>query len=205
MDTFYDDFTSSLRSCAASRFYTSPLDRWSPQEIAAPERHRWLSEEKGDDEKWDDDAGTLDHQNAAFGLLESMLHIYFDPAEVEPLEGAETSEKEQVWLFAHHWLSLYYNFLLDTRAIHTEFYKQYHERFLAVLRKCLAVSSSTRFAFHDLVAEWKPSLETPRVGPTDAPFVLSASSPLPSAPPQSKRVVLQGPRGHNKTRKNLRN
>ena len=110
MDTFYDDFTSSLRSCAASRFYTSPLDRWSPQEIAAPERHRWLSEEKGDDEKWDDDAGTLDHQNAAFGLLESMLHIYFDPAEVEPLEGAETSEKEQVWLFAHHWLSLYYNF-----------------------------------------------------------------------------------------------
>lgn len=228
MDTFYEDFTNSLRTCVASRFYSSPLDKWSPQEIAAPERHKQLA--LSEEEDWDTAAKSLDYQNQAFGLLESMIRVYFTPDDVDDELDAE---KEQVWLFAHHWLSTYYNFLLDTRAVSTDFYKRYHERFLEVLRPCLCVSATFRPFFQSLAMDWRPSLVViPTSSPVVVPIVGSppvvgvptvvvesavpavavvpavaavAAVPAPCGPSPPKRLVLHGPRGHNKTRKNLHN
>ena len=212
MDTFYDDFTSALLACVGSRFHATPLREWSVQEAAAPERHKRLSEES--EEAWEDSAASLDHQNPAFGVLESMLRVFFFAGDVE---DSIDDEKEQVWLFGHHWLSAYYEFLMDTRAVQTTFYKQHHERFLDLMRRCLCVSGTKRLTFREAALEWKPSLLpvemplTPVVSavasvsaPVDAPVASPpvAGPPLHSPPP--KRLVLQGPRGHNRTRKSLR-
>ena len=208
MDTFYEDFTNALRSCVSSRVYASPLDKWSPHETAAPERHKMLSDAMSD-ESWEDDASTLDHQNTAFGLLESMLRIFFAPFDVS---DDIDDEKEQVWLFAYHWLSVYYEFLMDTRAVSTDFYKQHHARFLEVLRHSLCVSVASRYTFQELALDWNPSLvpASATAVPVAATAVSAAVSatvvppvvpPVVPAPP--KRLVLQGPRGHNRTRKNL--
>jgi len=218
MDTFYEDFTNALRSCVSSRFYASPLDKWSPHETAAPERHKMLSEAMSD-ESWEDDASALDHQNAAFGLLESMLHVFFAPFDVA---DEVDDEKEQVWLFAHHWLSVYYEFLMDTRAVSTNFYKQHHARFLEILRHSLCVSAARRYTFRELALDWNPSLVP--AAPMAKAVVESAASvsvpvsvfpatvvpavpavPASVVPAPPKRLVLQGPRGHNRTRRNLRN
>lgn len=211
MDTFYDDFTNALRSCVSSRFYASPLDKWSPHETAAPERHKRLSDTLSD-ESWEDDASTLDHQNAAFGLLESMLRVFFAPFDVA---DDIDDEKEQVWLFAYHWLSVYYEFLMDTRAVSTEFYKQHHARFLEILRHSLCVSATTRYTFQQLALDWNPSLVPEASSPTVTPVaptataaVVASVSPVsapvvPVVPAPPKRLVLQGPRGHNRTRRNL--
>jgi len=235
MDTLYEDFTNALRSSLTSLFHCNPLDQWNPQETAAPERHKALSEGS-----WDDDAQEVDHQNSAFGLVESMVRVFFVPSEVEDrMDDAASKEKEQVWLFAHHWLSIYYDFLMDTRAVHTTFYKQYHERFLQVLRGCLCVSANKRYTFRELAMEWKPSLlptdlplsPPPHLSPSttepttavttiavsapvSAPVSATASAPVsatasaPASAPVSdsvrpKRLVLLGPRGHNRTRRNL--
>lgn len=212
MDTFYDDFTCALLACVGSRFHATPLREWSVQEAAAPERHKRLSEES--EEAWEDSAASLDHQNPAFGVLESMLRVFFFAGDVE---DSIDDEKEQVWLFGHHWLSAYYEFLMDTRAVQTTFYKQHHERFLDLMRRCLCVSGTKRLTFREAALEWKPSLipvETPLTpvvsavasvsAPVDAPVAAPpvAGPPLHSPPP--KRLVLQGPRGHNRTRKSLR-
>ena len=212
MDTFYDDFTSALLACVGSRFHATPLREWSVQEAAAPERHKRLSEES--EEAWEDSAASLDHQNPAFGVLESMLRVFFFAGDVE---DSIDDEKEQVWLFGHHWLSAYYEFLMDTRAVQTTFYKQHHERFLDLMRRCLCVSGTKRLTFREAALEWKPSLLTVEMpltpvvsavasvsAPVDAPVASPpvAGPPLHSPPP--KRLVLQGPRGHNRTRKSLR-
>jgi len=213
MDTFYDDFTTALESCLGSLFFSTPLDKWNPQETAAPERHKFLyleTEEVGttDDDAWEDAVEQLEGQNPAFGLLESMVRIFFVASDVDELGALE---KEQVWLFAHHWLSVYYEFLMDTRAVHTTFYKNYHERFLEVLRNGLSVSAKKRSTFRDLALAWKPTM----VRAAPIPSVLSVVPSFPSAaaaaatdsppsrPPPPKRLVLQGPRGHNRTRRNL--
>ena len=216
MDTFYDDFTSALLACVGSRFHATPLSEWSVREAAAPERHKRLSEES--EEAWEDSAASLDHQNSAFGVLESMLRIFFSAGDVE---DTIDNEKEQVWLFGHHWLSAYYEFLMDTRAVQTTFYKLHHERFLELMRRCLCVSGTKRLTFREAALEWKPSLIpaemplTPAVSATvavvasvDAPVDAPVASPPVAGPPlhslPPKRLVLQGPRGHNRTRKSLR-
>lgn len=206
MDTFYEDFTNALRSCVSSRFYASPLDKWSPHETAAPERHKMLSDAMSD-ESWEDDASTLDHQNTAFGLLESMLHLFFAPFDVA---DDIDNEKEQVWLFAHHWLSVYYEFLMDARAVSAEFYKKHHARFLEILRRSLCVSAASRYTFRELALDWNPSL-VPTVDAGSAVSVVPVATAVSVAPVATavsvpvppKRLVLQGPRGHNKTRRNL--
>jgi len=210
MDAFYEEFIAGLKSCVSSRFHSEPLDHWDPQEVAAPERHLIL----GTDE-FEECVATLQNENAALAQIESMFHIYFNPTKAL----VEDTEKEQVWLFAYSWFAKYYEHLMDTRTVHTEFYRKYHDLFMTLLRRCLRMVPQERPTFAVIAAQWfpatllltppppvsvtssTPSLSSETVSETVSSTVsVSVSEP---AIAQSKRVVLVGVRGHNKTRRNL--
>jgi len=253
METFYAEFIADLKDCTASRFHSDPLDHWDPQEVAAPERHLSLGTED-----WDECVMTLQNENAAFAQIEGMFHIYFNPTKAL----IEDTEKEQVWLFAYHWFAKYYEHLMDTRTVHTEFYRKYHDLFLTLLRRCLRLVPQERPTFAVIAGQWlpatfpatfpatassattssattssattssattssattssdsatassatatAPSDSVTATAPSDSVTASSATATASSATvsvpenSQSKRVVLVGERGHNKTRRNLRN
>jgi hypothetical protein len=202
MNTFYEDFTNDLRLCAGPCFHSSPLDHWDPLEVAAPERHLSLGTEP-----WEDRVEALERHNPAFAQIESMLHLYFkgeDQVEDDPID----SEKEQVWLFAYHWFATYYELLMDTRSTKTEFYKKYHEAFLALMRRCLRIQPVARPTFREIANLWLPAIcreifnKTPEAA-AEAPKN-AAEAPKNAALSPTSRVVLVGARGHNKTRRNPR-
>lgn len=215
MDTFHEDFTNDLRLCVGPRFHSTPLDHWDPLEVAAPERHLSLGTES-----WDDRVEALERQNPAFAQIESMLHLYFKGDQEVYEEGQDIdAEKEQVWLFAHHWFATYYELLMDTRSSRTEFYKKYHEAFLALMRRCLRIQPAARPTFRDIANLWLPiqdreappvisapvvAASTSVVAAASTPVDAAASTPVDAVPLRSSRVVLVGARGHNRTRRNPR-
>ena len=152
MNSFHEDFTKDLRLCAGARYHSAPLDHWDPLEVAAPERHLSLGTDS-----WEERVSALENQNPAFAKIESMLHLYFkgdDSQELQLDDAHIDEEKEQVWLFGYSWFSAYYEFLMDTRSTRTEFYKKYHEAFLALMRRCLRMQPAARPAFRDIAALW---------------------------------------------------
>ena len=219
METFYAEFIADLKDCTASRFHSDPLDHWDPQEVAAPERHLSLGTED-----WGECVMTLQNENAAFAQIEGMFHIYFNPTKAL----IEDTEKEQVWLFAYHWFAKYYEHLMDTRTVHTEFYRKYHDLFLTLLRRCLRLVPQERPTFAVIAGQWLPAtflrtataFSATATAPSDSATATASSATatassatatassnsVVSVPEnsQSKRVVLVGERGHNKTRRNLR-
>jgi serine/threonine protein kinase len=197
----YEDFTKDLLETSKTLFHELPLDSWNPQEVAAPERHLSLRKDP-----LPQAIALLDQLNPAFARIEHMMRIYFAPTTELALEN----EKEQVWLFGYSWFSAYYDMLMEGAVLQTEFYRKYHDVLFELLRKCLQVDPVERPTFQSLLKVW-PGTAAATVAPV-TPVVVSPEpthpsphSALPShSPPSSKRLVLAGHGGRNKTRRNLR-
>jgi len=208
----YEDFTKDLLETSKTLFHELPLDSWNPQEVAAPERHLSLRKDP-----LPQAIALLDQLNPAFARIEHMMRIYFAPTAELALEN----EKEQVWLFGYSWFSAYYDMLMEGAVLQTEFYRKYHDVLFELLRKCLQVDPGERPTFQSLLKAW-PGTAAATVAPVAAaaavapvaatsvdvnpePTHQSPHSALPSpSPPSSKRLVLAGHGGRNKTRRNLR-
>lgn len=202
----YEDFTKDLLETSKTLFHELPLDSWNPQEVAAPERHLSLRKDP-----LPQAIALLDQLNPAFARIEHMMRIYFAPTTELALEN----EKEQVWLFGYSWFSAYYDMLMEGAVLQTEFYRKYHDVLFELLRKCLQVDPADRPTFQSLLKVWPGTVAaTVAASPVATPVtnvvapVPTHSSPhsvLPSpSPPSSKRLVLAGHGGRNKTRRNLR-
>ena len=208
----YEDFTKDLLETSKTLFHELPLDSWNPQEVAAPERHLSLRKDP-----LPQAIALLDQLNPAFARIEHMMRIYFAPTTELTLEN----EKEQVWLFGYSWFSAYYDMLMEGAVLQTEFYRKYHDVLFELLRKCLQVDPADRPTFQSLLKVWPGTVAatvtvpvaTPvtnavapaAVNPEPVPTHPSPHSALSSpSPPSSKRLVLAGHGGRNKTRRNLR-
>lgn len=201
----YEDFTKDLLETSKTLFHELPLDSWNPQEVAAPERHLSLRKDP-----LPQAIALLDQLNPAFARIEHMMRIYFAP----PTELALENEKEQVWLFGYSWFSAYYDMLMEGAILQTEFYRKYHDVLFELLRKCLQVDPVERPTFQSLLKMWPGTVAaTVPVSPpavTTSTIVAITHEPIPTpalpspSPPPSKRLVLAGHGGRNKTRRNLR-
>jgi len=193
----YEDFTNDLLETSKTLFHELPLDLWNPQEVAAPERHLSLRKDP-----LPQAIAVLDQLNPAFARIEHMMRIYFAPT----VELTLDNEKEQVWLFGYAWFSAYYDMLMEGAILQTEFYRKYHDVLFELLRKCLQVDPVDRPSFQSLLKMWPgtvAAVSSAVVSPE--PTHQSPHSALPShSPPSSKRLVLAGHGGRNKTRRNLR-
>jgi len=189
MNSFHEDFTKDVRLCACARYHSTPLDHWDPLEVAAPERHLSLGTDS-----WEERVSALENQNPAFAKIESMLHLYFkgDDSQELQLDNAQIDEeKEQVWLFGYSWFSLYYEFLMDTRSTRTEFYKKYHEAFLALMRRCLRMQPAARPAFRDIATLWLRSAEGTFTEPA-VPAAVAVPNGVPNGEPVASVDVPNG-------------
>ena len=201
----YEDFTKDLLETSKTLFHELPLDSWNPQEVAAPERHLSLRKDP-----LPQAIALLDQLNPAFARIEHMMRIYFAPTAELALEN----EKEQVWLFGYSWFSAYYDMLMEGTVLQTEFYRKYHDVLFELLRKCLQVDPMERPTFQSLLKMWPGTVAaTVPVSPpavTTSTIVAITHEPIPTpalpspSPPSSKRLVLAGHGGRNKTRRNLR-
>ena len=201
----YEDFTKDLLETSKTLFHELPLDSWNPQEVAAPERHLSLRKDP-----LPQAIALLDQLNPAFARIEHMMRIYFAPTTELALEN----EKEQVWLFGYSWFSAYYDMLMEGAVLQTEFYRKYHDVLFELLRKCLQVDPADRPTFQSLLKVWPGTVAATVTVPVATPVTNvvapvpthpSPHSALPSpSPPSSKRLVLAGHGGRNKTRRNLR-
>jgi len=168
LHTFEHDFTKDLESFVKKDAeWIFPLKTWAPRKIAAPERHRILGQEASVSVQTQ--IHLLDTQNPAFELMESMLRLYMNPVEYSQLSGIIDFDKEQVWLFAIRWLTHYYECLMEPLVIRTEFYKQSHAKFLALMRSMLQYSPGRRISFVDALATWTPSPKTEESPGSDSP------------------------------------
>jgi hypothetical protein len=158
LHTFEHDFTKDLESFVKKDAeWIFPLKTWAPRKIAAPERHRILGQEASVSVQTQ--IHLLDTQNPAFELMESMLRLYMNPVEYSQLSGIIDFDKEQVWLFAIRWLTHYYECLMEPLVIRTEFYKQSHAKFLALMRSMLQYSPGRRISFEEAHNIWTPKTE----------------------------------------------
>jgi hypothetical protein len=201
----YEDFTNDLLETSKTLFHELPLDLWNPQEVAAPERHLSLRKDP-----LPQAIAVLDQLNPAFARIEHMMRIYFAPTAELTLDN----EKEQVWLFGYSWFSAYYDMLMEGAILQTEFYRKYHDVLFELLRKCLQVDPVDRPTFQSLLKVWPGTVAA--TVPVSPPVVITSTivaithEPIPTpvlpspAPPFSKRLVLAGHGGRNKTRRNLR-
>ncbi len=152
INTLYVDFTNDLESFVKAPIQIEPLVAWNPRKPASPERHavNGLDARIGKDTQ----IYMLETQNKAFEIIESMVRIFMNVKsyDLEPIDPV----KEQVWLFGYKWLESYYGLLADPHVMRSEFYKKEHDRFLALLKKCLAIKASSRITFVDALREWYP-------------------------------------------------
>ena len=152
INTLYVDFTNDLESFVKAPIQIEPLVSWNPRKPASPERHatNGLDARIGKETQ----IYMLETQNKAFEIIESMVRIFmnlksYDVESIDPV-------KEQVWLFGYKWLESYYGLLADPHVMRSEFYKKEHDRFLALLKKCLVIKASSRITFIDALREWYP-------------------------------------------------
>lgn len=223
ISTFRETFTKELESFVQTPIQMPVLNEWDPHGIAAPERH--LANGKGRDV--DELLYLLDSHNQAFERIGSMLRIFLDR---RTLKSAPTLDpvKEQVWLFGYRWFSTYYEMLTEPDILRSEFYRTYHDEFLSLMGKMLALHPSKRIRPIDALQCWFPDsrvfaevesesdtekekeITTAKDGPSTTPPTPSETPPPSSSTMSvsSRRLVLTGPAGlweRNKTRKNLHN
>lgn len=230
INTLYVDFTNDLESFVKTPIQLEPLTTWNPRKPASPERHA----KNGLDARIGKETQIymLESQNKAIEIIESMVRIFMNVKayDVEPIDPI----KEQVWLFGYKWLESYYGLLADPHILRSEFYKTEHDRFLAVLKKCLATKASSRITFLDALREWYPVSDLLKESSCDEDesFVASAdesvaaknddpaktppvvlpvtqkvvvSPPLASLPQVKRRLVLTVSRDHAGRSKTRRN
>ena len=125
----------------------------------------------------------------------------------------DAGQKADVWMAGQALFSLYWDMLAAVpQSANSEFYKQYHDRFMALMGRMLAVHPMDRPTAEEAMGYWNPRLRVDSTvsvsddDETDVPAdVSAAASPSVTAAPQRKpRLALTGWRGRavrNKTRR----
>lgn len=204
--TFHKEFTNDLESFVKNPIQIPCLNEWNPERIASPERH--LSLGKLTDLTIDAQIYTLEKDNIAFDTIASLLRIYLDRAILRNITSIDPV-KEQIWLFAYKWFSVYYTLLTEPDILKSEFYKSHHDDFLSLMGKMLHVRPSSRISFQNALQAWDPSnsiLQKEKDEDEEQPTEPIAAS-CKTVPLPSRRLVLNAPlraEEHNKTRKNPR-
>lgn len=180
IETFYSDFTSDLESFVKNPIQLEPITKWSPNRVAAPERHIQYGKGRTPEE--------LLHclqSHSATEMIESMLRIYMTSETLATLQTINPV-KEQVWLFGYQWLSTYYSRLVEPTVTRSEFYRVHHQSFLNLLRTMLQVHPQNRCSFVQALREWCPSssllqeIQIPL--PAEEPRILLREMPSKSQP-----------------------
>jgi len=219
----YNEFTNDLESFVKLPIQIEPLSTWDARLVAAPERHAFNGVSANISPA--DQIYMLETQNKAFEMIESMVRVFLSTNVYKKL-GAIDPVKEQVWLFGHKWLDIYYEMLAEPHILRSEFYRKEHEKFMGLLGKLLCMVPAQRPTFMDALRIWYPTSELLKEARDDSsekddlakklPEVLSVPHERPPQPClsvaapslQRPRLVLTGsrdPAGHNKTRRNRRN
>lgn len=183
MNTFGEEFLAELESCvrSAGDARAAVLETWDPSRVAAPERHVACGTAHG--LTHESIAYMLSRRNPALDRIGSMLdlHIRTVHCVAAAAAGPIDAEKEQVWLFGWAWFNAYYEFLTDSLTLRSEFYREHHTRFLALLERMLAFDPATRPRFRDVLAEWVPYHDLLKSPQSDASVDASASDDDASA------------------------
>jgi hypothetical protein len=151
--TFGDDFTKDLESFVKNPIQIEPLPAWNPRKPAAPERHMLLG--KAANIALDTQIYMLEEQNHALNTIESMLRIFTSAKQLQSLPAPDVV-KEQAWLFAYKWFSAYYELLTEPGVLQSKFYKEEHDRFLAIVGSMLLVNPGKRATFISALRAWYP-------------------------------------------------
>lgn len=178
--TFYSDFTSELESFVKNPIQMEPITKWSPNRVAAPERHIQYGKGRTPEE--------LLHclqSHPATEMIESMLRIFMTSDALASIQEVNPV-KEQVWLFGYQWLSTYYSRLVEPSVTRSEFYRIHHQSFLNLLRSMLQVQPRNRSTFVQALREWCPSsslLQEIQIPvPAEEPRILLREMPAPTQP-----------------------
>ena len=197
--TFGEEFSTALERAVQNPIQQVPLDKWSPRGVACPERHVVNGQAAGF--TMEDMLCALEQQNRMFEIVASMCRVYLN---IRVLATTIDPVKEQVWLFAAHWLERYYELLSNPFIMRSDFYRSDNERFLALLRQMLQVSPSNRITFIEALRIWDPKHVSLR---SDESSAAVSDDPATTDPrPLTRRLVLAprvGLAGRNKTRKNV--
>jgi len=216
-----EEFTKDLESFAINPIQIEPITEWNPKKAAAPERHMMLG--KRANISFESQVYMLEEENQTFNRIESMLRIYMTSKQLQQLPPPDVI-KEQVWLFANTWLTVYFEMLTEPGILHSQFYKEEHDRFLGVLGAMLITNPNRRISFIGALRKWFPASHILRTSREDTePSVSSSpmiehvvsatatsSVPVPGVIPvadvKRTRLVLKRSDGEerNKTRKNYR-
>ncbi len=155
MNTLSEDFTKDLELFNMS---STPLIKvlavWNPRKAAPPERHLALGLAQG----LPLEAISYQlQQNEFFDKIGTTLQIHVSTAGLKDVQGAPLLEaKEQVWLFGLRWFNKYYEYLLDSSTLKTEFYRRDHNRFLQLMKKLLDPHPGRRISFREALIMWYP-------------------------------------------------
>jgi hypothetical protein len=228
MDKFGEEFLSDLETFTASPTpLIKPMEAWTPRKGAPPERHLSLGLALG----LPIEAISYQlQQNEFFDKISSTLQVHLSTAVLVAIRDAPLLEtKEQVWMFGLRWFNKYYERLLDSSTLRSEFYRRDHGKFLDLLKKMLNPNPAHRISFRDALLAWYPLSDVLKreyptedddddesIGPasqTAAPAPVSPPAALAPAASQTsgggkRRLVLAGfhdPSGRNRTRRNLYN
>jgi hypothetical protein len=155
MNTFEKDFTRELEKCVAKGTADiSVLTSWAPGRNAPLEvhvRHGIASHVPLE---------SIHYQlrrNATFHQISNWLHMSFSESVIQQVSKMQVDdEKVQVWYFARWWFNSYVEYLLDPMTQRSQFYKERHEEFLALLRHMLEIVVSRRLTFRAALSAWHP-------------------------------------------------
>lgn len=155
MNTLSEDFTKDLELFnESSTPLIKVLTAWNPRKGAPPERHLALGLAQG----LPLEAISYQlQQNEFFDKIGTTLQIHVSTAGLKDIQGAPLLEaKEQAWLFGLRWFNKYYEHLLDSSTLKTEFYRRDHSRFLQLLKKLLDPHPGRRISFREALVLWYP-------------------------------------------------
>ena len=153
ISTLHSEFTNDLESFAKTPIQIQCLNEWNPKKVAAPERHLFLGRSRA--ETLDIQMYTLENENEAFDNISSLLRIYLDRKILRSLTKIDPV-REQVWLFAQKWFSVYYEALTEPDILKSEFFRNYNDDFLILLGSMLEVNPKKRISFLQALQVWHP-------------------------------------------------
>jgi len=182
------EFTKELESFVVKPIQMEPITAWNPKKAAAPERHIALG--KRANISFESQVYALQEENQEFNRIESMLRIYLTSKHLEELTTPDVI-KEQVWMFANTWLSIYCEMLTEPGILKSQFYNEDHDRFLNVLGGMLIVNPQRRLSFVSALRRWFPSSSL--LLPSDDAFIEPISSAESSVSSPSVAVVATTP------------
>lgn len=154
ISTLRQDFINDLESFVKNPIQIQSLTEWNPKKVASPERHLLLG--RGREETLDIQIYTLETENEAFDQISSLLRIYLDRKTIRTLTKIDPV-KEQVWLFAQKWFSVYYELLTEPDILKSEFFRTYNDDFLILLGSMLTINPKKRITFIQALETWYPS------------------------------------------------